>query len=76
MPGVAERFLDVVLRVVVEEGWVRTEKLAVGIDRAWEGLRKPVEGYAVEDLGVGRGGVGPLEESSGRVVSWMREREG
>jgi len=62
VPGVAHGLRDLELGLVMEEGGFGAEELAVGEDGAGEGFGEPVEGYGVEDLVDGRGGVGPLDE--------------
>ena len=50
MPRVSKRFLDSPSWVRMEKFWLRTEELAVAVDRSREGLREPVKGCAIEHL--------------------------
>ena len=38
MPRVPHWFLDIEVRIVVEERWVCAEELAVRVDGSWEGV--------------------------------------
>lgn len=62
MPCVAHWLLDIVRRVVVEEGWLFAEELSVWIDGSWKRLCEPVQCDAVENLVYWRRLITPLLE--------------
>ena len=62
MPRVTERLLAIVLRIVVEELWSRSEKLAVAIDSSREGGGEPIQGDTVKNFVERRVLISPLQE--------------
>lgn len=59
-PRVPDRLLNGVLRR--DSFWIGTEELSIGIDRACEGVREPIQSHTVQDLIEIWFLVGPLQE--------------